>query len=65
LNKLQCACSLVQKSKPLVKQKEKKKVGLVVVVVVVGVVVVTEGIKLGPIRAAVLNCEWEVLLIHL
>ena len=36
-----------------------------VVVVDVGVVVVMEGIKLGPVRAAVLNCEWEVLLIHL
>ena len=36
-----------------------------VVVVDVGVVVVMEGIKLGPVRAAVLNCDWEVLLIHL
>lgn len=24
----------------------------------------TEGIELGPVRAAVPNCEWEVLLIH-
>ena len=30
---------------------------VVVVVVDVGVVVVMEGIKLGPVRAAVLNCE--------
>lgn len=46
-------------------EEKKQRCDQVVVVVDVGVVVVMEGIKLGPVRAAVLNCDWEVLLIHL